>query len=156
MVASTQDLGIADERFWRKVDTSADCWVWTGKLTKFGYIRIRRSKKLFLAHRWIWSLIHGDIPHGMKICHHCDNRSCVRPEHLFLGTQAENIADMIAKRRHLMGEKRHSSKLIEEDIRQIRLLKTTGLSNDKIAVRFGVSTPTIWSIVNGRKWKHVA
>ena len=92
--------GRLTDRFWSKVDTSGECWTWTADLDDHGYGRLGIGRKrIEPAHRVAWTLANGPIPEGLRVLHHCDNPPCVRPDHLFLGTQADNMADMMAKGR---------------------------------------------------------
>lgn len=87
------------ERFWGRVEIGIGCWPINFKPIKFGYRRVKWRGVHILAHRLAWQLANGPIPDGMRVLHHCDNPACVRPDHLFLGTQLDNIADMKAKGR---------------------------------------------------------
>lgn len=91
------------DRFWAKVDTSGDCWLWTGKPHVYGYGRIRvggRAGRDWLAHRFSFNLHYGPFDQRLVVRHRCDTPACVRPDHLELGTQADNIEDMLTRKGH--------------------------------------------------------
>lgn len=108
----------------------------------------------WFAHRWAWTQAHGPIPEGMRVLHRCDNPPCVNPDHLFLGTQLENIADRVAKGRSATGERQGQSKLTEAAVREIRAHPE--VSTYEFARRFGVHHSTIHVARSGKKWKAVA
>ena len=93
------------QRLTERTDRSGDCWLWTAGTGSTGYGKLGYRSKIIDAHRVAWMLHNGPIPDGMVIAHHCDVRRCVRPDHLFLATHAENLADMRSKRRHSSGPK---------------------------------------------------
>ncbi len=133
------------ERFWENVQRGPGCWLWLAGKHPRGYGQIHDDGRLLKAHRISWELEHGTIPEGMKVCHHCDNPSCVRPGHLFLGTQRENMADMRAKGRH-------THILTSEDVDLICLAaETLPVTQQQIANAFGVSRSHVANlIIRGR------
>ena len=109
------------------------------------------------AHRRVFALLRGEIPAGMNVCHTCDNPPCVNPAHLWLGTDADNMRDRDRKGRTgwALGSTNGQAKLTEEAIEVIRSLHRQGLSQQKIADRFGVVQTTISRVLLGQRWTHV-
>ena len=138
------------------------CWLWTGPRTgnNYGQCYMRKEKKIdgrwqpvwILAHRLAWELYNGPVPDDMKVLHKCDNRFCVSPSHLFLGTMADNSADMVAKDRHPRGERQPHSKLTEAAVREIRASTET---LEALAARYGVSFQLISDVRLRKIWRHV-
>lgn len=135
------------------------CWNWQGA-NRNGYGRLiigsrtdgtRHSES---AHRYSWMVYKGDIPENYEVCHHCDNKACINPEHLFLGTRQDNIDDRERKGRnnHVVGEKCWQSKFTPDDIVNIRRSK---LSSRSIAKFYKVNKSSIQAIRNGETWKHL-
>lgn len=144
-----------EDRFWKKVEKTDGCWLWTGSKQTSGQGKKPygsfRFKGGWLAHRFSWILHKGPIPKDMLVCHHCDNHSCVNPKHLFLGTQQDNMDDMKNKGRR-NGYPR--VKLTWEDVHRMRRLYATGKILQKTLVRiFNVSKSTICNIINNRERK---
>jgi hypothetical protein len=113
-----------------------------------------------LAHRLAWELTNGPIPDDACVCHHCDNPRCVRPDHLFLGTQRENLRDMRNKGRGAIpaprqGSKHHKAKLTESEVIAIRAAHSAGETQLSLARRYHVTGANICDIVNGHTWKHL-
>lgn len=158
--AIKQDL---TERFLASVDKTESCWIWTGSLTRSGYGRINIDGKMKRAHRVAWEMSFGPIPSDLCVCHICDNRRCVKPFHLFIGTSAENTADKVSKNRQARntrmgslvraGEDHTQAKLSASDVEQIRLRSAGGESYAALGREFGVTKSTIYSAVKGRNWR---
>jgi hypothetical protein len=132
------------------------CWPWTAS-TNTGYGQMTWKRKPDRAHRLMWVLHHGPIPPDKPhILHRCDNPPCCNPAHLWAGTNADNIADMVAKKRARgggqRGEDSGNAKLTLIQVRAIRA--ATGMQRDT-AKRFGVSLSTVNSILRGRNWRHL-
>lgn len=163
----------SDVRFVRalsKVKEVNDCWEWQGKTDPNGYGRFWMSDKPareMLAHRYSYQYHVGEIPPLMLICHRCDNPPCVNPKHLFLGSHADNSADMVSKDRHARGERKTQAILTDTAVIDIRnrynlRRRTRGVAtrNDPngaraLAAEYGVSIWAIFDAVKGRRWAHV-
>jgi len=147
------------KRFWSKVIIKGldDCWEWKNCKNQKGYGSFYFDKKLRYAHRVSYFLSHGQFDESLFVLHHCDNPSCVNPNHLFLGTIKENSDDMILKGRdiHPKGSDHPSSKLIENDILKIVELINENYNYADIANVFNVGSTTINNIAQGFTWKHV-
>lgn len=132
------------------------CLLWVGCANRYGYGQISVGGKKTLTHRLAWSVINGPIPRGLHILHRCDVPSCINPAHLFLGTNADNMADKVAKGRNITGERHGRAKLTDAAVRAIvaRLGALDTCAN--IARDFGVSRETISDIKTGRTWVHIA
>jgi hypothetical protein len=146
------------ERFWEKVEKTASCWLWNGYRNPGGYGQVNigsRGDGMRLAHRVSWELHYGTIPEDMNVLHRCDTPSCVNPSHLFLGTDADNVADMMNKGRGCTGERNGHAKLTADDVRAIRYMVDSGESYRAVAMQYGVSPSSIYGIANRRRWKHI-
>ena len=152
-----------DARFWAKVKKEkSGCWIWQSKKGSsiinrgrmYGMLSVKEGE--YLAHRISWEIHHGSISPNKCVLHRCDNRLCVNPKHLFLGTHEENMKDMVAKWRSIFGVKHPRAKLNEKKVVRIRRLYATGkFSQDHLAQRYGVTQPNIGFIVRRVVWKHV-
>lgn len=137
------------ERFWPKVERrgTRECWEWTGAIVKCGYGQILHSRgRRVYAHRASWELARGAVPDGLWVLHTCDNRTCVNPDHLFLGTYLTNIWDKTRKGRS-------ARKLTEPQVLEIRASTD---SRAALAARYGVSVNMIHYVQMRHSWKHVA
>ena len=155
------DLIAFANRFWEKVDKSEMCWEWTAASNTWGYGHIWRNEKTVKAHRTSWEFAFGPIPDGLFVCHHCDNAKCVNPDHLFLGTQSDNMRDCSRKGRlnrtiKAIGEAHGAAVLTEDQIINIREIYRKGdRSQADIVCEFGVHRTTIGYIVRGHTWAHL-
>jgi hypothetical protein len=143
-----------DVRFWAKVDKSGACWTWKASFRRDGYGRMFTHSGVVAAHRLAWELTNGPVPDGRYVLHRCDNRACVRPEHLFLGDHAANMADMSAKSRHAIvkGERHPRAKLTAEQVAEIRKLRSSGMLLRELAARFGIGTSYAGEVARGDRW----
>lgn len=170
----------AEDRFWRHVDRAGPipehrpdlgpCWVWTACTERKGYGKFWWNGHLTAAHRISYELTNGPIPDGLWALHHCDNRLCCNPAHLFLGTAADNTADMYAKGRAATGERhgmqmhpeaictgeRHGmARLTAVQVMDIRHQAADGVMQRALARRYGVAPATICLIVKRKTWRHI-
>lgn len=136
-------------------EPNTGCWLWERSVNSDGYGTLAINQKFWVAHRAAYVATYGEIPSGMYVCHRCDVPSCVNPDHLFLGTQRENVADMFRKGRngHKRGAEHHSAKLTEDDIRAIRSDPRNG---PEIARYYGITTTHVYGIKKRSTWKDVA
>jgi len=162
-------------RFWAKVDVVEDndsCWLWTAGVWTHGYGLFTINSKALLAHRYAYSIANGEIPPGFYCLHRCDTLLCCRPSHLFIGTQADNMADAMAKDRICKGD-RHHWRLHPEDIprgsktsnavltaaqvREIRRIYSTKPrpTQRDLADQYRVGKSTIYAIINRKSWGHL-
>ena len=169
-----------EERFWAKVNKdgptqphmATPCWVWTGVPHQLGgYGRLSVSGRPRYAHHLSWEMAHGNRG-SASVLHRCDNGVCIRPDHLFLGTQADNVADMISKgrdrrprgdqsgaRKHpesqVRGDAAWNAKLTPDAVRAIRAAYALGESGAALGRRFGVSGVVALHVAKGLRWRHV-
>jgi DNA-binding transcriptional regulator YiaG len=152
---------------WSIPEPNSGCWLWLGSVKPKGYGAARWQRRNYRAHRLAWLERHGAIPAGLFVCHRCDVPACINPDHLFLGTHDENMADMVAKERQAKGAvhakatnlsnlqrgtNNRSAKLTEGAVRAIR---SSSLSLKALAREFGVSKQAISAVRKGVTWSHV-
>jgi hypothetical protein len=147
-------------RFWEKVNKGESCWLWTASVNSGGYGTFRFHGKTRLAPVVAWELTYGPVPAERYICHRCDTPRCVNPAHLWLGTLADNNADMVAKGRSpVIGKKGSANinaRLSDAEIHDIKSRPHSGWGHSaRLAAEFGVSPATIGHILTGRSWTHV-
>lgn len=143
-------------RLLSKIEIAASgCWNYLGLLQPNGYGIFGHHGKSSLAHRAAYSIYKGEIPDGLQVCHTCDNRKCVNPDHLFLGTQTDNEQDKVSKGRGSKGEKRPLAKHTDEEISELKSRIRKGESVPKLAKEYGIPQPNVYKIKYGKLWRHV-
>jgi hypothetical protein len=145
------------DRFWKFVRKSADgCWEWQGARNTYGYGAFTFDKRSHGAHRLMYQLERGPIPNGMLVCHTCDNRACVNPDHLYVGTHRDNSIDMVARCRSVRGEATALHKLTERIVRDMRRRYFSGQATQvQLAAEYGIHNRTVQRAIIGKTWKHV-
>lgn len=145
----------------RVIDEITGCWEWDGSLNDCGYGRMIVDGKCKTVHRLAYLEFVGDAQ-NLCVCHKCDNRRCFNPEHLFLGTHAENMIDMKLKGRSArlqsIGQRNVKAKLTEEDVMEILrtyVFRSKVSGGKALADKYGVDQNTISGIVTGKQWKHI-
>lgn len=146
------------DRVFKFIDKGPEdsCWNWTSNKSNNGYgqVHVQKSSGLStVAHRVVWQLVCGDIPEGLKVLHSCDNRLCCNPKHLFLGTDADNTADMMAKGRHRHGLGLRKGKVKRLRKSDIDLIRASSLSRSELSSLLGVSLQSIYRTRANRTWK---
>lgn len=134
------------------VETGGGCWLWQHAKAGKGYGRIKRDGRMQYAHRVSYEIAVGEIPEGSLVCHKCDNPACINPAHLFLGSNDENMEDMVKKGRQARGESASAAALNEEQVLSIR---ASGLGKRQLARVFGVSESAVRHIRKRRTWRHL-
>lgn len=178
-----QRFKTTEERFWEKVNKNGPlpdpikyvtlktpCWIWIGTVNDGrGALHLKNPRRQVKAHRYSWELHHGAIPDGLFVCHACDNMLCQNPEHLWLGTQADNMDDRGKKGRTFVGRtwimdhpasvpkgaKQWKAVITEDTAREIKNRSRRGESNSEISKVLSVRYSIVWSVVTGKTWKHV-
>jgi hypothetical protein len=155
------------ERFMDKVELTDYCWNWKGATNGVGYGQFWNGNKNMQAH---WFLLADKPKNGMEACHRCDNRLCVRPSHIFIGTRSDNMADCVRKGRHVgrineyrnnrkiwhRGESNHGSKLTKEQAMECKKCPDEFGAATKLARKFGVHVSVVTGIKKGIRWKHIS
>jgi len=139
-------------------DPNSGCWLWLGSVNEHNYGRVIYKGKRIYAHRHSWEAFNGEIPEGLKVLHKCDNPLCINPDHLFLGTQSDNMKDKVSKNRQhrLKGEDHGQSTLTDKDVLEIRNKYIPRKYTAKILSKeYNTSIQNIRSILYRRSWRHL-
>jgi Mor family transcriptional regulator len=149
------------DRFWRRINKTDSCWLWTGAKASMGYGVLRWLGKRVYAHRLVYELTYGPIPDGLFICHHCDNPPCCNPQHLYAGTQRDNMRDRDRRGRGLKGRSRKgkptNAKITAEIAEAIRNEPATTRKDIKrIAEKYRLHWASIYRIRNNQIWQDEA
>lgn len=156
------------QRFWSKVNKTDSCWLWTGERTKFGHGRFLYNSVRVNAHRFAYETFVGPIPDGLLVCHKCDVPNCVNPDHLFVGTQKDNIQDCVKKGRWTQaklkaqhpewcarGEQAGNSTLKTEQALTALSMLRCGMTLKVVGEIFGITQATASQIRGGKTWRHI-
>jgi hypothetical protein len=136
-------------------EPNTGCWLWTGAIQENGYAKVRERQKTRWAHRAAYEDLVGPIPPKYDVCHRCDVRSCVNPDHLFVGTRRENMQDAVRKGRQAKGVDLPQSVLTPEKVARARELRALGMMLKDIASEVGTTKQNIGRVVRAAQWAHV-
>lgn len=154
-----QGIDVVKPRFWSHVEigSASGCWPWKRFIAPNGYGRFKWNGVNISAHRFAYLAANGSIPDGLFVLHHCDNKGCCNPLHLFAGTHQDNMNDGKAKKRFksLAGESHGNHKLTNEDIEYAKQKYAKGWFQHRIAYVLGVNQSQISRILNGKRWHHL-
>jgi len=142
------------QRFWSKVDPapSSCCWEWTAGKSSNGYGQFKLNTKMLSAHRIAYTLTKGEIPKDLIVRHTCDNPVCCNPDHLILGTYADNMADKVERNRQAKGEQNGRCKLT---VKQVMEIYNSPLTQDEIAKLYNIDQSIVSRIKHKKIWKHI-
>jgi len=157
MTPGSINRGTLRDRFYARATVRDGCWGWRGHVGVKGYTTMQVGGRPLRGHRVSWEVHHGPIPDGLNVLHRCDNPACVNPDHLFLGTHADNVHDMVNKGRLVVsrGEDSGGAKLTAADVLAIRAHSGHRGHGVALARRYGVSPALISMVRSGRIWTHV-
>lgn len=144
-----------EERFWRRVQKGDGCWIWQAATGSHGYGFINLGDRYVLAHRYSWELANGRRPGRFFVLHSCDNKKCVRPDHLRLGTSKDNVHDMMLRGLMCRGERKPFAKLTDDRVRALRADRAAGKTWSRLSLEYGVTRATAQRAADGRNWKHI-